>query len=64
MQFFISVRKQQRNIILRAQSVHAMHVFGKMTATRPFRVATVGASFVSQGIVHDKQLVNLINNYD
>ena len=45
--------------ILRPQSMHweATHPF-------PFRVATVGSSFVSQGIVHDKQLlciVNLIN---
>ena len=41
-------------------SVCACHVLGKTTAT--LRVTTVGSSFVFQGIVHDKQLVNLINN--
>ena len=44
-------------------SVCACHVLGKTTATHPFRVTTDGPSFVSQGIVIDKQLVNLINNY-
>ena len=44
-------------------SVCACYVLGKTTATHPFRVTTVGPSYVSQGMVHDKQLVNLINNY-
>ena len=36
---------------------------GKTTATHPFpfRVATGGSSFVSQGMVHDKQLPCIVN---